>query len=267
MSSIQANANPTMLADLIEGLRRHRLWRFIAQREIARQYKRTIIGVLWIPLHVLLHVLILGAVFTLVMDGGGRYFAYFALSYAIWKPFGQMLGLASNLWKSNDKYVKHLPGPISLYVIKAVYRVTLVLVMSLPVGIGLAYATGAPAPGWPLLLVIPGVVLFVANMAWITTALSVICLRFRDVRSLVPNMLFVIYLGTPIMWEPSKLGDHQWIAQVNPLYHLFSVIREPVLGAMPAWWSWAVALGLAVVGNLVAWSLLGAVRRRIPLWL
>ena len=261
-----APASTTMLADLREGLARHRLWRFMAWREIARQHARTALGVVWIPINVLLHVAILGAVFALVFDGGSRYFAYFALSFSLWKPFGQMLGLGASLWTSSEKYVKHLPAPTSLFVLKTIYKVVLVLVMSLPVGVALALVAGA-RPGWVVLLALPGAVLFVVNIAWITTALSVVALRFRDVRRLVPNMLFLIYLSTPIMWEPERLGEHRWIADVNPLYHMISVVREPVLGHAPSLLSWAVVIGLGVVGNAAAWSLLGAVRRRIPLWL
>lgn len=261
-----AATNATMLADLRAGLARHRLWRFMGWREIARQHARTALGVLWIPLNVLLHIAILGAVFTLVFDGGGRYFAYFAVSFSLWKPFGQMLGLGASLWPSSEKYVKHLPAPTSLFVLKTIYKIVLVLLMSLPVGIVLAVVSGA-RPGWGVLLAIPGLALFVVNIAWITTALSVVALRFRDVRRLVPNMLFLIYLSTPIMWEPSRLGEHRWIAEVNPLYHMISVVREPVLGHAPSALSWAVVVTLGVVGNLGAWALLGVVRRRIPLWL
>lgn len=256
----------TMLDDVRASLRSHRLWRFIGWREVVRQYERTMIGVFWIPLNVLLHVGTLGLVYMVIFDGGKKYFAYFAMSYSIWKAFGQTLGTAASLWPSSQKYLTHLPAPVSLFVAKGVFKMAIVMGLSVPVGVGLAIATGA-RPGWSAALAVPGVAIYLLNIVWIMTVLSLVCLRSRDVRQLVPNMLFLIFLTTPIMWEAKRLGDHQWIAQLNPLYHMIELVRAPVLGHAPAALSWAVGVGMAVVGNAVAFALLAAVRRRIPLWL
>ena len=86
-------------------------------------------------------------------------------------------------------------------------------------------------------------------------------------RKLLPNLTFILYLTTPIMWRRERLGDHTWIADINPVYHMISLVREPLLGHTPSALSWWVAIGLAVVGNMIGIALLGAFRRRIPLWL
>lgn len=269
MTTTPVNTTPatrSMLDDLREGVRQHRVWRFIGWREVRRQYERTAIGVGWIPLNVLLHVGTLGLVYSLIFHGGKRYFAYFAMSYSIWKAFGQMLGSAATLWPSSEKYITHLPAPISLFVAKGVYKMVIVMALSIPVGVILAYATGAP-PTWIGLLAIPGVLIYVLNILWIMTVLSLICLRSRDVRQLVPNMLFIIFLTTPIMWQVERLRDQQWVALVNPLYHMIELVRAPVLGQYPSALSWTVGIGMAILGNAFAFTLLGLVRRRIPLWL
>lgn len=259
-------ATMTMLDDVRESVRQHRVWRFIGWREVARQYERTLLGVFWIPLNVLLHVGTLGLVYSVIFDGGKKYFAYFAMSYSIWKAFGLMLGSAASLWPSSEKYITHLPAPISLFVAKGVYKMVIVMALSLPVGVILAIATGA-RPGWMVLLAVPGVIIYVLNILWIMTVLSLICLRSRDVRQLVPNLLFIIFLTTPIMWQVKKLGDHQWVALVNPLYHMIELVRAPVLGQMPSPLSWGVGIGMAVVGNAFGFTLLAVLRRRIALWL
>jgi len=253
--------------DLREGLSQSRLWRYLAKREIARQYDRTAMGVLWIPINVFLHVGLLGLVYSAVLGGSKNYFAYFALSYSIWTTFGRTLSEASTLWKGSEKYLRQFSTPISMFIAKAVYKLMLIFGLSLPVGFTIALLAGA-RPGPSIVLVIPGLIVYFANVTWVVTIMSIAALRFRDLSRFVPNIIFLVYLTTPIMWQVERLGeDKQWIAQVNPVYHLISLVRDPLLGSPPPAFSWIVCISTAVVGNVLAVLVLRAFRWRIPLWL
>ena len=253
--------------DLRAGFSQAKLWKFLAQREIARQYDRTAIGVFWIPLNILFHFCLLGLVYSAVLGHSKGYFPYFALSYSIWTTFGRTLSESSTLWRGSEKYLQQFSTPISTFINKSVYKLLLIFLISLPVGIVISLVTGA-RPGFSVLLAIPGIVVYFANIYWIVTVLSIASLRFRDLARFMPNIVFLVYLTTPILWQVTRLSeDKRWIAEINPIYHLISLIRDPLLGHPAPMLSWIVCISGAIVGNIIAVWALKAFRWRIPLWL
>jgi ABC-type polysaccharide/polyol phosphate export permease len=116
-------------------------------------------------------------------------------------------------------------------------------------------------------MAIPGLLVIGLNLVWIGTALAVLNTRFRDVAQLVETALQIAVFATPIMWPVSALGGREFIADVNPIYHLIELMRAPLLGDMPSTLSWLVAVGVAAVGLVFAALLLRRVDRRIVYWL
>jgi ABC-type polysaccharide/polyol phosphate export permease len=70
-----------------------------------------------------------------------------------------------------------------------------------------------------------------------------------------------------VFWEKPFLREHDWIALINPAYHLLEVVRAPLLGQAPTLLNWAVAAGIAACS--VALGVLSFVyaRRRLNYWL
>ena len=254
------------VTDLRRGFGQLRLWSFLAQRELGSQFDRTAIGFAWVPLGILLHVALLGPVFSVVFGVEKGYIAYFAVSFSIWRTMTQIIGEAASMWSRAEKYVRHIPMPLSTFLFALTYKSLLLLLLSLPVGIAFAawYERGIGAVS---LLSIPGMVLLLANLSWGSVLLSVAGLRFRDVQRFVPTALFMLYLSTPIIWEIERLGDKTWIANINPLYHTMEVVRAPLLGQTPSDLSWIVAASCAVAGHAVAFVVFASVRRKLTLWM
>lgn len=255
----------SMLDDLRQGIARPRLWWFLARRELAKKYDRSVLGWAWIPINTAIHIAVLGYIFSKLM-GGDKYMPHFAIGFAVWTTFARSLNEAANLWPSSQRYILHLPMPLSVFVIKQQVKVVLMLLLSLPIGLAFTMIDGV-MPGQRALLAIPGLVLWCMNLNWIIVLLSVLGVRYRDLGMGLPNLIFIAYLATPIIWEPSQLGEHEWIAQFNPMFHFIEVIRAPILGELPTAVSWTVGVSMAVVGNAVAFGVLAAVRRKIVLWL
>ena len=266
----QINTHPSarsIVDDLISGIKQPHLWMYLAKQDLAKQYSRTALGALWIPLNILIHVSVLGLVFSAVLDSPKGYLAYFAISYSIWTTLSRTLSESSVLWVSSQKYIKQFSAPISLFVFKAVFKLFIIFMISLPVGGLIALLTGAPI-SWQALWVFPGIIVYFSNIVWLVTILSLISLRYRDIAKFMPNLLFLIYLTTPILWSVDRLGDDKlWIALFNPIYHMLSLVRDPLLGSAPALSSWIVCLSMALIGNIVALWALRTYRWKIHLWL
>ena len=83
------------------------------------------------------------------------------------------------------------------------------------------------------------------------------------------NLLQVLMYLTPVMWMPQTLpeGISRLLLDLNPFYHLISVVREPLLGEFPTATNWMACVAFAVVGWTVALLFFGRYRHRIPYWL
>jgi lipopolysaccharide transport system permease protein len=87
--------------------------------------------------------------------------------------------------------------------------------------------------------------------------------RFRLLRGFLPQIIFAVYLLTPILWKPARLGEHRWVVDFNPVFHVIEVARSPVIsGAWPLT-SIVVVLGLCFFGLLLSFLLYSANRELV----
>ena len=60
----------------------------------------------------------------------------------------------------------------------------------------------------------------------------IVCLlgvRYRDFYQLVPIVLQLVFLLSPILYRKANLGAMAWTANFNPLYHVLSPVRHSLM--------------------------------------
>ena len=118
-------------------------------------------------------------------------------------------------------------------------------------------------PNWTI---VPGLLIDVFCMLTLGTLMGMMASRFRDLRFLLPNISNLFFFLTPIYWEVNMLGPKEWIAEINPLYNMVSIIRQPLLGQHATTGNWLYSIGMCVTG-FIAWAIFFVMfRRRIPFW-
>jgi ABC-type polysaccharide/polyol phosphate export permease len=122
-------------------------------------------------------------------------------------------------------------------------------------------------PHFTTLLALPGLLFVYLNVIWVGLVLAILGTRFHDVPLIIANVLQVAFFSTPIIWQPSALGDTPLLVELNPLYHLIELVRAPLLGQVPEPRSWLVAAALIAIGSVAAMGLFRRVSQRIVYWL
>jgi lipopolysaccharide transport system permease protein len=119
------------------------------------------------------------------------------------------------------------------------------------------------------LLAIPGLVLLVLNLLWMMMIVSVVCARFRDITQIVTNAVQVLFYITPVIWSAEIMTNRVGSSLLygNPFYSLITIVRAPLLGDMPSALNWTIAVGMAVIGWIVALWFYGNRLKRVPYWL
>lgn len=210
--------------------------KFLVLSRFRSQFSRTKLGLSWLFINCFLHVIIIGVIYGYVFspDNMIDHLMYFSISYTAWYIMSSMLSESCMIWPSNEKYIKHIPVSLSVFLYAHLARFILVFLINLPTAMIINFYFGN------ILLLncvfsLLGVITFMYMMFLFSVVISFINLRLRDLSGFMPNLLLLVYLASPILWKAEVLGDNRWLADFNPVYHLIEIIRYPLLeGGFPS---------------------------------
>jgi len=85
------------------------------------------------------------------------------------------------------------------------------------------------AATWQTALIVPGMLLVLANCVWMEVVVAVFCLRFRDFQQIVASLIQIAAFVTPVFWNASQLqGKRVVIVHLNPLHHMVGRSPQPL---------------------------------------
>jgi ABC-type polysaccharide/polyol phosphate export permease len=254
-------------AEIIDGFRTWRVWTILGWDDIRQRYRRSILGPFWITLSMGIFISLLGGIYGRLFHMAlATYMPYLSVGYIVWGFIAAVTNDSCVAFQEGARIIKQIKLPYSVYILRTVWRNFIVFLHTIVIFVPVAIYFRV-VPGWNLFLAIPGLVLIIVNVIWVSTVLAVVSTRYRDIQPIVGTIVQLMMFATPIMWPVSSLGSASIIAEINPIYHLIEIVRGPTLGAAPELRSWLVACGLAVAGSLLAAGLLISKSRRIVFWL
>jgi lipopolysaccharide transport system permease protein len=273
-TGIESQARPrasrgstTFGRDFYEGILAWRLWSSLAWNDIKQRYRRSVLGPFWITLSMGVLVIVLGYIYSRIFHTDiETYLPFLSLGFILWGFISTTITESCEAFRHGARIIKQIKIPYSIHILRVLWRNFIVLLHTIVIFIPVSLVF-ALKPTLAILLALPGLVLLCVNLAWLELVLAILSTRFRDVPLIVATMVQVTLFATPIMWPIGTLGDHRFIADLNPVYHLIDLVRAPLLGATPEALSWIVAVGMAIFGWIVALALFNRVSRSIVFWL
>ena len=256
------------IADIRNGLMNWDMWGRLGWREVKRRYRRTIVGPFWTTLSLGIFVIALGVVWSRLWNQDPKtYLPYLTSGMLTWVMFSTFCTEGSSSFFASEALIKQLRVSYTLLSVSIVWRNLIVFGHNLAIYAGICIYAGVPI-AWPVLLIIPGLLVLSINGVWIVLLLGMICSRFRDIQQLVTSILQVSMFITPIFWSPDQLtGRAKILVDYNPLYHYVDIVRSPLLGKVPSVWTWSLVVLMTVAGWSITLYLFSRFRRRIPYWL
>ncbi|MEV8606400.1 ABC transporter permease [Amycolatopsis sp. NPDC051373] len=286
------------IADIKEGLAARQLWTHLGWQDIKQRYRRSVIGPFWITISQAVIALGLGLLYSQLFNLPIQVFLpYISTGFIIWGFIQGCLSEGMETFIANEGMIKQLPAPLSVYVLRTVWRQTLLLAhnmivyfvlliiffSSLDGPYSLGTKTGACVPdkfchpglSWNIFLAIPGFLLLGLTACWAALLLGIISTRFRDIPQVINSLIQLLFYGTPIVWPVDQLESGgardsvSWalpFIKANPLYHYMQVTRAPLLGEAVSWTSWVVVGSLTIVGWALALVAMRNYRSRVSYW-
>jgi homopolymeric O-antigen transport system permease protein len=256
------------LIDILAGIQAIDIWSRLGWRDTKRRYRRTVFGPFWTTASLALFVLTLGVLWANLWGHDPKtYLPYLTAGMVCWNLFSAICMEGGACLIGQERLIKQLRISYTLLACTTVWRNVIVFFHNIIIYVLVCIYSGTSIT-WATLLFIPGFVLLCANAIWIVGLLGAVCTRYRDIQQLVGSLLQISMFLTPILWTPDQLkGRMALLADLNPLYHLMAIVRDPLLGKAPSPMQWIVVLAITVVGWAVLVRIMTKFRHRIVYWL
>jgi ABC-type polysaccharide/polyol phosphate export permease len=257
--------------DLVGGLRKYHLWGRLGWLEIKRRYRRTMIGPFWTCISLLLFVIVIGSVGSgLLSKQTAEYLPFLVAGMIVWVTLQSMLLESVNVFIAGGGLIRQMNFEYSILVYALVWRNFIVFAHNLLVYLLILLIFAPDKLGFANLLAIPGLIVLAVNCTWLSLLLGMVSLRFRDLQQLVMSVVQVSMFVTPLFWPPEGLEGLRrvFFVTLNPLYHLLTIVRDPLLGGkLPPVNSYIAAALITIAGGALTYAMFAKYRKRIPYWL
>jgi len=254
--------------DLIEGLKRWRIWINLAWGEIHSRYGRTLIGVSWNVISFGLFCLAIIVIFgALSESGSGRFGPHVVIGYLVYMFITSLVTDSCGVLVQNQSWLKSARMPYGIFIYKGIMKGLIVLGFNLIAAVAILvifFDLDLHKAQW---LIAPAFLVILLNGIAMYMLLGSLCARFRDLTHLVITLMRFAFFVTPIMWEAGNFGMRGKIAMYNPLTHYIEIIRKPLIYGDPAFLSWTIVLCITVLLWVMAIFIFVLYRKKIIYWI
>jgi lipopolysaccharide transport system permease protein len=258
--------NRSVRATLWNAWRQRRVWWFTATARTKARFARTFFGSFWLGLSNLFSIAVLAVVYGTVfkVQDFNTYVVYLGLGLVVWNSINSAVASAPNLFEHNQSHLHNTNLHPIFYTLEewAFQLQTFVQSFLLVLLVLSMYQSSLILNfllyGWLPLL---NVFLF---LYWLPVLVCVFGARYRDLYQLVPIVLQLIFLLSPILYKKDSLGPLAWAADFNPFYRVLGAMRHSLIHGAVQWHLGLLMLLINVVGVWVAVRLLNKERPNLP---
>ncbi len=256
----------SVVQTLREAWTMRRVWWFTATARTKARFARTVFGSFWLGLSNLFSIaalaLVYGAVFQ--VKDFNTYVVYLGLGLVIWNTIAAAVGSAPNLFEHNHAHVHNTNlNPVFYTLEEWCFQLQTFVQSFLLVVLALSFfqnnlLLNMLLYGWfPLLN-------FVLFLYWFPVLVCLLGARYRDLYQLVPIVLQLVFLLSPILYKKDNLGSMMWTADFNPFYRVLSPIRDSLMAGELQWWPCLAILLVNALAICFALRLINQERPYLP---
>src|SRR5437868_933883 len=188
-------------ADLAEGLRRWRSWRYLAVETVKNSYRRTVLGPWWITLQTAAFVVGIAIIFGQMLHESMRAFLpYVAVGLIAFNLLAGLTRAGTNVFVAAASTMKSTRQPLTSLVLQNVAVEFIQFGHNILIYV-VFVAIGFVPLSIKMLIALPMVALIAVNGLLIGLWLGPTVARFRDVKPLVDSILQVLVFFTPVFYR------------------------------------------------------------------
>lgn len=229
------------------------------RQDIARQYERTSLGILWLLVSQTVSISGIAFVFSMVFNVALKdFFPYLAISILSWNLVSGVISESPRLYHAAGPVLNAFPIPYGTFALRMVLRHFVIFAYGLPVYLFVALFFGVSLfPG--LLLAVFDILVLLLLLYPLANVLGILGARFRDLAPTVSSVIYLLFLVSPVIYDTARIpAKGRFLIILNPFYYLLELVRRPFLGVLPGLEIYLVVAAMIAV----AWALSMAFDRK-----
>lgn len=242
------------------------LWWFTATSRTRARFARTALGSFWLGFSNLLSITTLGIVYGTVFSvtDFNSYLIYLGIGLVVWNAICSSISSAPILFINNRSNIQNLKLKPIFYVLEEwafqiqTFFQSFFLVFLVLLFFNKSLLYNLIFSSW-----IPFLNLFIF-LFWFPLIIALISLRFSDFAQLVPIVLQLIFLISPILYRKESLGDLNWITNINFFYILIDSLRYSLITSNVDYYSQCLILIINIFGFILSLLILHFQTKKIP---
>ncbi len=242
------------------------LWWFTATSRTRARFARTSLGSFWLGFSNLLSIATLGVVYGTVfaVSDFSSYLIYLGIGLVIWNSISASIASSPMLFINNRLNIQNLKLRPIFYVLEEwSFQLQTFFQSFFLVFIVLLFFNKSLLYNLFLTSWIPFINLFIF-LFWFPLIIALVSLRFSDFAQLVPIVLQLIFLISPILYRKENLGDLNWITNINFIYILIDSLRSSLISSNINYKLQFILLFFNILGLLFSILVLHLQSKKIP---
>jgi lipopolysaccharide transport system permease protein len=225
----------------------------IAYSEIKVKYRRSILGPLWISVNMLITIFALAIIFSSLFKLEIKnYIPYVFSGLLAWNYINTIV--QDSIYLYINGAIKNFNFPVFFFPFKNTLKNTIISSHNIIIYIIILITINHDILNLNILYILIALPIYFLNSVFISLSIGLISLRYRDIGQIILNLMYLIFLVTPIFWDPNILeGKKILLAQYNPLYSMIEIIREPLLGKIPSLKNYIYCILTTIVNGVLAY--------------
>lgn len=244
-----------------------RVWVGLGIFDIRARYRRTSLGPFWIVIATTASIALLGVMYgTIFRFDLQVYLPFIAVGLVVWSLLSGLLSESPSILYMNDYVLRNYRISPMVFALRMIVRQAIIFLHNLVPLVIVFVLFRVPFTTAQLLAPL-GLLIVFLNGLWLAVLLGIIGARFRDTLEIVNLILSIAFLSTPVMWRPEMLGDFAFLADYNPLAHLLTIVRAPLLGEIPDFQTYLCCLLMLAIGGVLSIAVYHRFRRYTAFWM
>jgi lipopolysaccharide transport system permease protein len=255
------------LRDVIRSVQLWQIWTRLGLQDVRLKFRRSAIGASWIFVNLAVMVLSIGFIYANLLGQEPRQFIpYLTIGMILWSYLTNSIVDGGNAFIHAEGYIKQISLPIYVYLLRSFVSISMTMLITMCAFVIVALVYQLPLRP-ATLLAVPGLAMVMTAALLLITIFAHLNARFRDVAHMASVGMQVLFYVTPVIFPAALLRhrrDLSLVIELNPMFHLLEVVRQPLLTGAPAdLHSYAAVAGIIAVLALGAAAVIGAFQRRI----
>ncbi len=241
-------------------------WWYTATSRSRARFARTTLGSFWLGFSNLLSIATLGIVYGTVfsVEDFSSYFIYLGFGLVIWNTISSSISNSPSLFAHNSSNIKNMNLKPIFYTLEEwsfqlqTFIQSFILVFFVFLFFKFSLLSNLLIHSW-----LPFLNLFVF-IFWFPVIVCLISVRFTDIAQLVPIVLQLVFLTSPILYRKESLGSLEWITNINFIYQILDPLRESIINGSLNYQNSILLLVFNFIGLFVTIIILNSESKRLP---